>query len=261
MNNLYYEFHRDYNNNIYCFKGINYCNKHFHQQLELLYVLEDQIEVCINNKNKILKKNQIAISDCFDNHTYYFNNKKSMVLIIPLQYLKKYSNYMLNKQLATNYILEEEKTLQIKKILEAIYENQNENSLLLSGYINVLLGLIIKFIPLIENEKKKQYELIKNILIYIEENYANHLDLTTISKKFGYSKYYFSRIFNQYVQCNLNDYINLVRCRHIENLIINENVYITDAAYKCGFNSIRTFYRTFKTIYKVAPKDYFKSNI
>ena len=150
MNNLYYEFHRDYNNNIYCFKGINYCNKHFYQQLELLYVLEDQIEVCINNKNKILKKNQIAISDCFDNHTYYFNNKKSMVLIIPLQYLKKYSNYMLNKQLSTNYILEEEKTLQIKKILEAIYENQNENSLLLSGYINVLLGLIIKFIPLIE---------------------------------------------------------------------------------------------------------------
>lgn len=258
---LCYEIYRDFNDNLYYYRGINFCHAHFHQQLEIIYVLNGEIEVSINHKNKKLCKDQLAISDCFDTHAYRNNKEKSFVLIIPFQYLKKYTNFMLEKQLSTNFILDQQEAKQIKKAMEDIIQNMNENHILLSGYIQVLLGLILKFIPLIENEKKKHYDLIKKILIYIEENYNNAITLSSISKHFGYSKYYFSRIFNEFIQCNLNDYVNLVRTRHVKNLISDEGMFITDAAYKCGFTSIRTFYRTFKNIYGVTPKEYFKVHL
>lgn len=261
MSNLFYEIFREYDDKVIMYRGVNWCESHFHQQLELIYVLNGEIEVCINNKNKKLYKDQFAIADCFNNHAYRKNNCKSLVLIIPIRYLKKYTNYMACKQFVSSFILEKEKTLPIKKAMEDVEKNLNENNMLLSGYINVLLGLLLKYVPIIESETKKHYDLIKNILIYIEENYCNTITLTSISNHFGYSKYYFSRLFNEYIQCNLNDYVNLVRCRHVVHIIQNEDAFVTDAAYKCGFTSIRTFYRTFKDIYKVSPKDYFKSNI
>ena len=135
----------------------------------------------------------------------------------------------------------------------------NENELIIEGTISILLGSIIKDNLTVDNDKTS-YDLVKCILLYIEENYKSTITLDSIAKHFGYSKYYFSHLFNKCFRCNLNDYLNLVRCRHSISFVIDENMSVADAAFAAGFVSMRTFYRTFKKYFKITPKEYFHRN-
>ena len=69
----------------------------------------------------------------------------------------------------------------------------------------------------------------------------------------------FYHLFNKCFRCNLNDYLNLVRCRHSINYVLEEHLSVSDAAFASGFISMRTFYRTFKKYFKVTPKEYFQN--
>ena len=50
MEEILYEVSRDYTNEIYFNIGINNCFLHFHQQLELLYVLEGEVDIIIDTQ-------------------------------------------------------------------------------------------------------------------------------------------------------------------------------------------------------------------
>lgn len=260
MEEILYEVSRDYESNIYYNVGRNESQLHFHQQLELLHINEGSYEVIINNTTQVLNKGDIAIADSFDNHKFtpITEDANSTVLIIPVQFLKKYSSLMNNKSLKEHYITDENQQKCIYECIENVYNASSTNDLILEGYILILLGKIIED-NVLDNKDKADYDLIKKILIYIEDNYPNQITLETIAKYFGYSKYYFSHLFNKCFKCNLNDYINLVRCRHTVNLVLNDHLSVTEAAYKSGFISMRTFYRTFQKFFKMTPKEYFNS--
>lgn len=260
MSEIFYEVMRDYTNTIYHNVGINNSLLHFHQHLEILYVEEGQVEVTINDTSKILTKGQVAIIDSFDNHQYtHIDNSISRCLIIPATYLKKYSTILSNKIIKENFIVDESKCETIYNNILNVVSHIDGNELKLEGTILLLLGEIIEN-NLSSNPNKASYDLIKSILIYIENNYKNPITLDTIAQHFGYSKYYFSHLFNKCFRCNLNDYLNLVRCRHSINCVIDDHMSVSDAAYSSGFVSMRTFYRTFKKYFKITPKEYFHQN-
>ena len=260
MSEIFYEVMRDYTTTIYHNVGVNNSLLHFHQHLEILYVEEGQVQVTINDTTKVLSKGELAIIDSFDNHQYtHIENAISRCLIIPANYLKRYSTLLANKILKTNIIVDANKANAIYKNILKVVNSLNENELKLEGNILLLLGEIIEN-NLAYNPNKASHDLIKSILIYIEDNYKNAITLDSIAQHFGYSKYYFSHLFNKCFRCNLNDYLNLVRCRHSISCVIEEHMSVSDAAYASGFVSMRTFYRTFKKYFNHTPKEYFHQN-
>lgn len=259
MGEVLYQVIKDYSNSIYHQFGYQDGKLHFHQQLELIFCEQGEISVIINGEEKIIKKGELAIADCFDSHQYHhLPFSFSTILIIPVQYLKKYTGYLNEKCLKTHFILQGEKAEKMFECKRMIIEYEKKNEFILNGYISILLGLILQD-NLNDQKPKEEYSLIRNILLYIEETYDQKLTLDIISDHFGYSKYYFSHLFNQLFKCNLNDYINLVRCRHAISQIINENEPIQSAAQKNGFSSMRTFYRTFQKFFNMSPKEYFST--
>lgn len=259
MSDIFYEVMRDYSTDIHYSYGKNPCSLHFHHQLELLYVDCGKVTVVLNDEKRTLEEGHLAIIDSFDNHQYLPEfNTKTHCLIIPVHFLKKYAATMHNKSLKYHFITNKNEANRIFKCMKDVIEHQKDNDLILDGYISILLGNII-IDNVVFDKNKTNYDLLKSILIYIEDNFKTTITLDSIAKHFGYSKYYFSHLFNKCFHCNLNDYLNLVRCRHTINYVLEEHMTVSEAAFSSGFISMRTFYRTFKKNFNLTPNEYFLS--
>ncbi len=103
-----------------------------------------------------------------------------------------------------------------------------------------------------------QRGIIEEIIYWIEENLCNTLNIDIISKKAGYSKWYFQRVFKLYMGCTISNHIRRRRLsKSALDLIISDNL-IIDIAIKYQFNSLQSYNRAFKRTFKLSPKQYRK---
>lgn len=97
------------------------------------------------------------------------------------------------------------------------------------------------------------------ILMYINEHYAEDISLNSLAQSIGYNKYYVSKLINSYTKINFLNFLNSVRIQKIINLY-DGNTSFEILAMACGFTNISTFYRAFKHIYGKTPKQYILDN-
>lgn len=94
---------------------------------------------------------------------------------------------------------------------------------------------------------------------YIDLHFAEVLNLNVLSEKFFLHPSTISKEFSRYCGYNLNKYINTVRVCEAANMLENNNDSVTEIAEKCGYDSVNTFLRQFKSIMEVSPLQYRKS--
>ena len=259
MANYFFEQIRDINDEFVCSlpHERNTFPAHLHKQMEVIYVVKGQNRVTINDTTLILTDNQLAIADSFDSHEYEHITDTSITMILPYYALSQYNDFKNGRALATNFILDEAVGLQFKELIDLMYRNRYDK-FILDGLITAFTGLIIKHIPLVKNETTAHRLLVLDILKYVEENFKKELTLEETAKHFAYSKYYFSKLFNNLLGCHFETYINIVRTQNVLHLIKDKKYNITDAVSESGFSSIPTFYRFFKSKYKCSIKTYIK---
>jgi len=97
------------------------------------------------------------------------------------------------------------------------------------------------------------YDLIKNALVYIEDNIEESLSLESVSNHFNISKFYFHRLFSAMTSYSFNNYLLSRRLNKSINLIQNEKVSLTEIAYRLNFGTPSSFTRAFKRQYGIAP--------
>ena len=98
-------------------------------------------------------------------------------------------------------------------------------------------------------------ELFNNVLYYIHTHLTEDLSLDTLAEHFYVTKGYISRIFNQYMDMSIHQYIISLRLEEACSLIQQGNS-ITLAAEQSGFPDYSSFFRTFKKNYGTSPKEY-----
>ncbi len=105
---------------------------------------------------------------------------------------------------------------------------------------------------------------IKDRLEYLMEREKLFLDpelrLDKIAELLHISRHHASQVINENFNMHFNDYVNTyrieeVKCRLSSNFQ-NSSVTISEIAYSCGFNNRTSFYRAFKKITNLSPKEY-----
>lgn len=97
------------------------------------------------------------------------------------------------------------------------------------------------------------YSLFRNILDYIEANYTEDVTLADMASALGYDYRYVSRLFAKNFSVGFKTLVNQYRVDHAVTLIRETTLSLSEIAFNCGFQSIRTFNRAFKNITGVAP--------
>lgn len=131
-------------------------------------------------------------------------------------------------------------------------------------------------IPLLQLEKGRKYassslkgleeiklydrlcEMIKSESLYLDPN----LSLKTISDKLATNTKYLSQVVNRQSGRNFQFFVNNYRIEAVKNKIKNnEHLQLTlyGLARQCGFKNKSTFYKVFKEIMSMTPKEYLKT--
>lgn len=99
-----------------------------------------------------------------------------------------------------------------------------------------------------------------NILFNQEKLFKDsNLKMPDLAKKLGITSHLLSKYINEYQNKNFSLFINEFRIDFAVHLLKSKpNLTIEAIAYESGFNSLSTFYATFKKIKKMTPKTYFE---
>lgn len=263
MNDMHYEYNTDRFNPLtykHC-AGIRN-EPHYHNQIELFYVISGSQCVTVNGQTFEAKKGDIVYCNPYDIHRYYFKTASFILFIgIPTAYTSFFNSLTGSGRLAKNHLPKCKMTNEIYKVMKKFSSSKQHSFIYNIGLVTELLGLLCEAIGVESQNSVKSQNLIQTILSYINENYNKPINLKNIAEHCNYNQYYISRIFNNTFKCNLNSYINLRRLEALaEQKVQNPDKCITAIASKVGFPTQRTFYRVFKDVYGCTPKQYFASN-
>ena len=92
---------------------------------------------------------------------------------------------------------------------------------------------------------------------YIKNNLtSDDLSQTTMAKKVGISRDYFSRMFKEVTGMNYNKWLNMIRLEKAIELLSNKGMTLMEVAMLSGFQSIPSFNRVFHNEKGMAPGEY-----
>jgi len=107
-------------------------------------------------------------------------------------------------------------------------------------------------------EKTKMKPVDSNVLKiknYLDQHYTEPFHLDILSKMHHIDKFHLSRLFKESTGFTLLEYIQSKRIRHAINLLATPQT-ILEISQLCGYDDYTNFYKTFKKMTKLSPKEY-----
>lgn len=242
--------------------------KHWHKSIELLFVLEGEVDVLINDKKYNLKEENVILINSNDIHELISDHAVLIALQIDLDEFEiddeiKKMNFDCNSLTSSKQSFEKIKRL----IANMIFANsiQDESTLIYNSSLSyALIGELIRNFKAPEQQQQletnKYLDRLKSILNYIRENYRNKITLSEIAEREHLSIPYLSSFFNKYMGMNFTSYYDKIRIEYAVNDLITSDLSIEEIAIKHGFSETRSFVRAFKKEYNVLPSIYRNEN-
>jgi AraC-like DNA-binding protein len=249
---------------------------HWHLDVELIYVLNGKIQVGINSENHILYKGDFAICGSGDIHFYNSDGMESEVIIVIFRsdLIESFGRWPKSIHFITPFICKDQNfyenipkaTLnridEIFKLLFTEYEQKKSSyDMFLKGLLYEFCGISLRYIPCCSTETKKGSKIFSDIkaiqlaLSYIEDKYTMDISLNELASQVHISPFHFSRLFSKICGVSFKLYLNTIRINNAETLLSTTDMPIVDIALECGFNSLRTFNRVFKSVKGKTPSD------
>jgi len=251
---------------------------HWHEDIEIIYLVEGTVKVGIGNDLYYLKARDILIIGPGEVHFFLKETGYSNRAVIQFR-MSIYDAFLSGSKDSRTIrpMFTDSKYLTPGTKIHSLMEKQvqqliNENTAAKEGYKLILkarlydlAGILIRYMPKDEYSAKdesrqtEKLQKLDKVFQYVEKYYQTNIDLQEISKVAGFSKYYFTRFFKENTGVTFVAYLNNFRITKAEWYLMEVEDSITEVAYKSGFNSIKTFNRLFKELKGCAPMEYRKT--
>ena len=263
----YYEHERDAETFPSCWMSENNtCLPHFHSSVEITYVLEGTIDFILNGRGGAARAGQVVVAPSYTVHCFTTQEtSRSIVLLAPLDYVPSFRRHTAHRTFAGSVWDDTDPQHELLRCMRRLctlcsMDGREPPELLTTGCRCTVLGVREEGLGLKPGEEGADAFLARDILQYLDRHYRFDVTLETLAEQFGYSKSRFSHLFHDYFGCGIPEYVNTLRCRRAALQLTQESVSLTTAAMNAGFESMRTFYRSFKRVFGVSPSEYLKKN-
>jgi AraC-type DNA-binding domain-containing proteins len=237
---------------------------HLHAQLELLYVENGEIENTINGCKQLLKSGDLSVTFPNSVHSYHTPtgqiNTHCIIAIINLDLAGGFINTLLKHHPQNPFVTRDQLHKDVPYAINTLIEEYDFStdhpvcSPVCKAYTQVIISRLLQKMKLIANTDANYFDIIYKVICFINENYMQPLSLDNLSGALGVGKYHLSRIFSDKIKVGFSDYINDIRVCQARNMLSGTNKSITQIAFDCGFQSVRTFNRVFQKVYNVPPR-------
>lgn len=243
--------------------------KHWHNHMEIIYILDGCLEVEINNSMYLVEKGQLIVISPRDIHsTAHKQANTSILLQIPYEFLADNINDVHNLHFQCNPYMKSSGNIlfmeELKGLLKSfaeIYKNKPFGyKLKINGLIFELLFLLVnKFsisLSKLNIKKTDRYlNRLESITKYVKKHYMEDISLDNISSEAGLNSEYFSKFFKKYMGITFVKYLNSIRLDHFYIDLTNSDCNIGELIENNGFTNYKMFIKLFKDTYGCTPSE------
>ena len=145
--------------------------------------------------------------------------------------------------------------------MEPLITLQNNPAVSLFSMLEVVFhldALLAEEKPLAQNPPS-EFKILQ-ILNYLESHSTEKQSLDAVARKHGLGKSTFCRFFKKTMGVGFTDYLNKVRIKNAEFLLLHSSKTITEIAFAVGFNDTSYFIKIFQKYNRMTPSEYKKHN-
>ena len=119
-----------------------------------------------------------------------------------------------------------------------------------------IIALIMRYYNIAEQSYEKMNGNMWRVLEYIDGHYQHEISLQQVARLVNISTTSLSRNFTKYMGIGFAGYIMQKRIQYAIHLLMSSDKTVLEIALESGFNSTASFYKAFKKITNLTPKDY-----
>ncbi len=251
------EYEKNRDSEEYFQESSGFVRAHFHQSIEFMYCKKGQRKYNIANFDGVMQAGDLLFIPPLTNHSYEYDKTCACRCnVLPVEYSEILQKHIGNRTVKNPLIKSSALTEDIFNHLNQI--SQTTNAVLKRGIYEYVLGKLIENVEFIPLKKGGDTDFTRKVLGYIDTHYGDDVTLDKVASALGYSRYYFSVLFNKIFNTNFKTYLNQVRIN--KALALLERYSISAVASLCGYNNLQSFFLNFKKITGTSPKEYLKNN-
>ena len=252
---------------------------HCHPEIEITYVKEGSMHYRINNRSFHLKEGDIIFCNSNALHSGEMENQEDCSYI-PITFDPKLIYGFFQSTICTRYVDPVIQNLAVcavhidysekwhetfrDRMLEVISLDKKKPDfyeLDISIRMQLLWRLLVEHLPhqpVSTTSDFTEYERIRRILSYIEQNYMNQITLDDISEHIHLCESECTRLFKRHMNTTLFSFLQEYRIeRSLEYLNTKES--ISSIAEKTGFSDSNYYSKVFSKIKGCSPREYRKN--
>lgn len=242
--------------------------KHWHKSIELLFILDGEVQLTVNDLHYSLCEEDIILINRNDLHELYSTDATLIAVQIDLERLAlpdgienlRFDCFSQNNM---NQSFQSIKQL----IAQMVFSNAKDNHATYSYNLSLAYALVSQLLNHFQSAEQKNtlktekhLERLTNIMTYIKDHYQDNLTLNEVASREHLSAPYLSSFFDKYIGMNFSTYYDKLRIDYAVNDLISTDLSIEDIALKHGFSETRSFLRAFKKEYQTLPSVYRKNH-
>jgi len=256
--------------------SINTIELHWHDQIEILLVLQGSVHVRERTKSYLLKENDLILFNSNEIHNTSRTDEDNMLLALQIspEYCAAccpgFKRMVFDCKSFLARENDRERFDEIRRFMTRIVWELNKKKkgyqLTVGSEINLLAAYLINHFDCHITEDKntagKQRDIarLRNILHYIDEHADDNVTLQGLADREHLNPCYLSHFIREKMGMSFQQYLNHVRLDRAVNLLTNTDRTITEISYASGYPSIKAFNRNFKAVYRCSPKEYRNGN-
>jgi len=247
---------------------------HWHNELEIVYVLSGPFQIIIEGEEYSAKKGDIFIVNPGELHLMASNESGAdyHTFVFPLELVSFQSEDQLSHDFFTplrmgtlrfhNRVPDFLNMSEAREILAKLIPAYRRDSPTRQLEIRILL---LQFFQTVFHEEafnrigEEKSSLGRDLLTLIQQTYSENISLSQLASTLHLSEKYISRYFKQSFHINLTEYIRHLRITKAKHLLSSTDLPVTEIAYLSGFQDVSYFVRTFHKDVGMSPLQYRKA--
>ena len=243
---------------------------HCHDCLEINYVLSGSGINYIDGRKYEITPGSIFLINNYEHHFAGTQTDLRMKVILfdpsfvwdytPESYCCIESFYNKSRPEGNRILLTPEQNLQVCAIIsrmEQEYAEQRPGMLLfLKAALLELLAVFYRILGSDHDAGIRDYQAfqrLRPVMEHIRQNPGSSLSLAELAELACMSRTYFCSYFRKTMAMNVSTYIEQVRVRHAQQLLIGTDLTVTEIGMECGYSSLSAFNAAFRRLCDMTP--------
>lgn len=247
---------------------------HWHEALEILYILKGQVCVDMGGKKHLLEDNNIGVINENEPHRIYVNKQENCVLIVQIdpdlcnRWIPDYKQTFFYCCPLYHEAERPEKYQILKnhlgRLVCLLAEEAGNHRQDIENCLKEILAHLaanfdyLNFGPGIEPFEEKQAKRFKNMYRHILNHPNQNPGLKIFAQEAGITLQHLSNSIKEKFGLTFQELLYYGKCQHAARMLLSSDKLIPQIASECGFSDPKYLIKHFKLNYKCTPSQFRK---